>query len=68
MTAGDWDCIVVGAGVVGSAVAYKMACDGRKVLLLGMVVLPVCLFPSSHRLCFLGNIRKNSHDIFFWCF
>ncbi len=36
MTIDNFDCIVVGAGVVGSAMAHTLARDGRRVLLLGM--------------------------------
>ncbi|KAJ1918965.1 Squalene epoxidase [Tieghemiomyces parasiticus] len=32
---GQWDAIVVGAGVAGAAMAYALGTDGRKVLLIG---------------------------------
>ncbi|KAJ1925548.1 Squalene epoxidase [Tieghemiomyces parasiticus] len=37
---GQWDAIVVGAGVAGAAMAYALGTDGRKVLLIGPIKRP----------------------------
>ena len=34
-----YDAAVIGAGVAGSALAYALACDGRKVALFGSYLL-----------------------------
>ena len=51
----EYDCIIVGAGVLGSSSAYQLAKDGYKVLLLDQVSLTLCLRFSCMHVRFFRN-------------